>query len=60
MISGDTIFNGTYGRTDVPMGSSEDMKNSISRLMKMDGDIIVYPGHGDYTYIKDERKYYNY
>jgi hydroxyacylglutathione hydrolase len=61
MISGDIIFKGgSYGRTDVPTGNYEDLKKSIVKLMKMDGDIRVYPGHGSYTYIKDERKYHNY
>lgn len=60
LISGDTIFKMTYGRTDLPTGNSEDMKKSIERLMKLDGEIIVYPGHGGHTYIKDERHNYGF
>lgn len=58
LVSGDTIFKGTYGRVDLPTGSMNDMNNSIAKLMKLDGETIVYPGHGEHTYIKDEKSRY--
>lgn len=58
MLSGDTIFKGTYGRTDLPTGNSRELRDSISKILKLDKDIKVYPGHSDATTIEDE--YYNY
>ena len=58
LFSGDTIFKGTYGRTDIPSSSYQDMKDSIQKLMKLPDDIDVYPGHGILTTIKDEKKIY--
>lgn len=58
LFSGDTIFKGTYGRTDLPSSSYQDMKNSIKKLMKLPDDINIYPGHGILTNIKDEKKLY--
>ena len=46
LITGDTLFVGECGRTDLPGGSSIDMYNSLlNKLMKLDDDIEVYPGH---------------
>lgn len=46
LLSGDTLFRGTWGRTDLPTGSFEDIINSItSKLMILPEDTIVYPGH---------------
>jgi len=46
LITGDTLFVGECGRTDLPEGSSVDMYNSLfNKLMKLDDDIEVYPGH---------------
>ena len=46
LLTGDTLFVGECGRTDLPSGSSEDMYHSLfHKLMKLDDDIEVYPGH---------------
>ena len=46
LFSGDTIFYGTWGRTDLPTGSFQDIMNSITRkLMCLPDETIVYPGH---------------
>ena len=59
MLSGDTLFRGTWGRTDVPTGSIEDIMNSITnKLMKLPDDTICYPGHGLSTKIGDEKPIY--
>lgn len=59
LFSGDTLFRGTWGRTDLPTGSMLDIMNSITdRLLKLPDDTIVYPGHGKSTMIKEEKPIY--
>jgi hydroxyacylglutathione hydrolase len=46
LITGDTLFVGECGRTDLPGGSSVEMYDSLfNKLMKLDDDVEVYPGH---------------
>lgn len=46
LISGDTLFRGTWGRTDLPTSNFNDIIDSITnKLMKLPNDVIVYPGH---------------
>ena len=55
LFSGDTLFHGTWGRTDLPTGSFKDIINSITnKLLKLPEDTIVYPGHGKSTMIREE------
>jgi len=54
LFTGDTLFKGSYGRTDLPEGNEDDMLSSLRRLFEMDPDIKVYPGHGDTTTIGKE------
>ena len=59
LFSGDTLFRGTWGRTDCPTGSLEDIMDSIvNKLMKLPEDTICYPGHGLSTKIRDEKPIY--
>lgn len=59
LFSGDTIFRGTWGRTDLPTSSIEDIMNSITnKLMKLPDETIVYPGHGKTTMIREEKPIY--
>ena len=59
MFSGDTLFKGTWGRTDLPTGSFSDIIFSITnKLMVLPDDTIVYPGHGNMTRIKEEQPIY--
>lgn len=59
VFTGDTLFSGTWGRTDLPTGNFEELINSITnRLMPLPDDTIVYPGHGKITMIQDERNIY--
>ncbi len=47
LISGDTIFFQSYGRTDLPGGSEAQMQESLSKIFEsLPSDILVYPGHG--------------
>ena len=56
LFSGDTIFAGAIGRTDHPGGDYDILMKSIfEKLMCLDGDITVIPGHGPETSIADER-----
>jgi glyoxylase-like metal-dependent hydrolase (beta-lactamase superfamily II) len=54
LFSGDTLFKGTWGRTDLPGGSDAEIYKSLERLLSMRGEIIVCPGHGPATTIMDE------
>lgn len=59
LFSGDTLFRGTWGRTDVPTGDFEDIINSImNKIMVLPDETIVYPGHGKSTMIKEEKPIY--
>ena len=59
LFSGDTLFRGTWGRTDVPTGNFEDVINSITKkLMILPDETIVYPGHGKSTMIREEKPIY--
>ncbi len=53
--TGDTLFAGTYGRTDLRGGDEEQMFASLSRLATLPPDTHVFPGHGDDTTIEAER-----
>lgn len=56
IMTGDTLFAGTVGRTDLPGGSWEQLACSIlDKLMSLPDDCIVYPGHGEHTSIGRER-----
>lgn len=56
IISGDTLFCDSIGRTDFPGGSFPTIESSIQMLYKLDPDITVYPGHGTSTTIGRESK----
>ena len=59
LFSGDTLFRGTWGRTDLPTSSFEDIINSITKkLMILPDETIVYPGHGKSTMIGEEKPIY--
>jgi len=58
VFGGDTLFQGSIGRTDFRKGSFEDLSKSIKiRLYTLPDDTIVYTGHGPVTTIGDEKKY---
>lgn len=59
LFSGDTLFRGTWGRTDVPTGDFEAVIKSITKkLMILPDETIVYPGHGKSTMIREEKPIY--
>lgn len=58
LISGDTLFEGSYGRTDLPTGSSRKLVDSLlNKVLTLPEDTLVYPGHGGQTTIRFEKKY---
>lgn len=57
MFSGDTLFEGSCGRTDLPGGDWAVILQSLKRLKEMTKDYKVYPGHGCATTLADEQKY---
>jgi len=57
LISGDVLFQGSVGRTDLPGGDFAILEESIkTKLYTLPADTIVYSGHGDSTTIGDEMK----
>jgi hydroxyacylglutathione hydrolase len=57
VISGDVLFQGSVGRTDLPGGDFTILEESIKmKLYTLPADVIVYPGHGESTTIGDEMK----
>ncbi len=57
VFSGDTLFQGSVGRTDLPGGSGRDLLGSIvDKLLVLDDDTAVLPGHGPSTTIGAERR----
>lgn len=54
LYSGDTLFNGSFGRVDLPGGSAEAMVASLDRLRRLDPTLTVLPGHGTTTTIGRE------
>lgn len=58
LFAGDTLFAGSYGRTDLPTGSGRMMIGSVTRLLEtLPETVMVYPGHMDETTIGYEKKY---
>ena len=57
LFTGDTLFQESIGRTDFPTGSMEEIRNSLKRLVCLDGDYILHSGHGEQTTLDEERKY---
>lgn len=55
LLSGDTLFHGTIGRTDLEGGSMDDMRASLRKLGTLPDETVVFPGHNEPTTIKIER-----
>jgi len=56
VFTGDTLFAGSIGRTDIPQGSVSDMKKSLRKLANLPDNFRVYPGHGPTTTIGEEKQ----
>jgi hydroxyacylglutathione hydrolase len=56
LFSGDCLFAGGIGRVDLPGGDERAMMESLTRLVELDPELKVYPGHGPATTIGEERE----
>ena len=56
-VDTDTLFaDGGFGRFDFKYGDRAVLGASLSRLLSMDGDIVIYPGHGRASTIREEQR----
>jgi len=58
LFSGDTLFKGNIGRYDFSYSSYNDLRKSVKRLLKLNEKTIIYPGHGEQSIIREERKHF--
>jgi hydroxyacylglutathione hydrolase len=56
ILTGDTIFAGSVGRTDFPGGSLKELKSSFARIIALPPETMIFPGHGPLTSVKDEKE----
>lgn len=56
LFSGDTLFYGSVGRSDLAGGSESTLHRSVQKLFDMEGDCVVFAGHGSVTTLQDERR----
>ena len=57
LISGDALFKGSIGRTDLPGGNYKELIDSIeSRLLSLPDETVVFPGHGPSSTIGEEKQ----
>ena len=57
IFSGDTIFEGSVGRTDFYSGDYMEQRKSLKRIALLREDYIIYPGHGGSTTLNQEKKF---
>ncbi len=57
MFAGDTLFQGSIGRTDLPSGSMMQMRQSLKRLAKLDKNYTICCGHGPNTTLEQEKSW---
>ena len=55
LFTGDTLFKGNVGRTDLPGGDEKQLQKSIRKIMLLNDKVQIYPGHGEKTSIAYER-----
>lgn len=56
LFTGDTLFRGDFGRTDLYGGDEKRLAESLQSLCRIPGDRKVYPGHGSTTHLSTERQ----
>ena len=56
LLSGDTLFAGSFGRTDLPGGDMATLVESLKKLTLLPDDTLVIPGHGPHTTIGAEKR----
>ena len=56
IFTGDTLFKGSIGRTDLPKGNERLIEPSLTKLLTLKDGLKVYPGHGDESTLKKEKE----
>jgi len=57
LFSGDTLFQGSVGRSDLPGGNVQDLLRGIwKQILSLPDEVVVFPGHGPETTVGDERR----
>ena len=56
LFTGDTLFAGSCGRTDLPGGDPRAIRASLRRLAELEGDYFVFPGHSSASTLEQERR----
>lgn len=56
LFTGDTLFAGSIGRTDLPTGSFDEISKSLVKLANMDENLTIFPGHGPSSTIGQEKR----
>ena len=59
LFTGDTMFCGGYGRTDLPGGDMDELARSLRRLLSLDKNWIICPGHGSMSTLDEEKEKYS-
>jgi glyoxylase-like metal-dependent hydrolase (beta-lactamase superfamily II) len=57
VLTGDTVFAGSVGRTDFYGGSIEELKMSFKRIISLPPETQIFPGHGDLSTVKNEKEF---
>jgi glyoxylase-like metal-dependent hydrolase (beta-lactamase superfamily II) len=57
LFTGDTLFQGSCGRTDLPGGDMNEELRSLKKICQLEGDYEVYPGHMDSSTLERERQF---
>ena len=57
LITGDTLFAGTIGRTDLIGGSYGEILDSLSKIKRLNPSLVIYPGHGSKTTLANELRH---
>ncbi|MBE6883456.1 MAG: MBL fold metallo-hydrolase [Ruminococcaceae bacterium] len=57
LITGDTLFHGDIGRTDLAGGDQKLLMKSLAKLARLEGDYVIYPGHEEGSTLNEERAY---
>lgn len=56
IFTGDTLFRGSIGRTDLPLGDEKEVGESLKKIKVLDPKLNIYPGHGEITTLEHELK----
>lgn len=57
LFSGDTLFKNSIGRDDLPFSNPKLKRESLNKIMSLPEELKIYPGHGSFTSISEEKKH---